>query len=313
MPTPYSLIVPTDQASQPPYTGRFAPSPTGPLHFGSLIAAVGSYLEARSRQGQWFVRIEDVDRPRIVPGAADAILRALERYGFRWDGSVLYQSQRLTRYQEALETLLQSGWAYPCSCTRREIAALSPQRIYAGLCRKGVLRPDRPQTIRVRTHTRQIGFRDKIQGDFTQVLTTDVGDFVIRRADGIYAYQLAVVVDDAAQGITHIVRGSDLLDSTPRQIHLQQLLKYPIPNYMHLPIALDSKGYKLSKQTGATALSLQQPGQSLYAVLALLGQTPPAELARWHPEAIWHWAIAHWQSHAIPQVYSLSCDNIARA
>ncbi|MEZ5589642.1 MAG: tRNA glutamyl-Q(34) synthetase GluQRS [Gammaproteobacteria bacterium] len=312
MPTPYSLIVSTDQASQPPYTGRFAPSPTGPLHFGSLIAAVGSYLEARSRQGRWFVRIEDVDRPRIVPGAADAILRALERYGFCWDGPVLYQSQRLTLYQEALETLLKSGWAYPCSCTRREIAALSPQRIYPGLCRKGVLRPDRPQTIRVRTHTRQIGFRDTVQGDFAQVLTTDVGDFVIRRADGVYAYQLAVVVDDAAQGITHIVRGSDLLDSTPRQIHLQQLLKYPTPNYMHLPIALDSKGYKLSKQTGATALSLQQPGQSLYAVLMLLGQTPPVELALWYPEAIWHWAIEHWQSHAIPRVYSLSCGNMAR-
>ena len=296
-----SLSTPTDRTSQCSYTGRFAPSPTGPLHFGSLIAAVGSYLEARSQHGRWLIRIEDIDSPRTVPGAADAILSLLDTYGFTWDGPVPYQTQRLMFYQSAQEQLENAGLAYPCSCTRREIAALSPQRIYHGLCRKGVLQPDRPQAMRVITHNNPIGFRDAVQGNFAQVLASDVGDFVIRRSDGLYAYQLAVVVDDAEQGVTHIVRGSDLLDSTPRQIYLQQLLNLPTPSYMHLPIVLDNTGHKLSKQTGATGLSLTHCGQSLFAALAFLGQKPPAELMHWRPEAIWQWAIAHWCRQTIPR------------
>jgi len=301
----YSPANTADSANQFSYIGRFAPSPTGPLHFGSLLAAVGSFLEARSRQGRWLLRIEDVDRPRTVADAAETILQQLDAYGFTWDDPVCYQSQRTDYYRAALEKLQTASMAYDCSCTRREITALSAQRIYPGLCRNGVLRPDRPPTVRLRTHKRLISFLDALQGYYAQTLESEVGDFLLRRADGCFAYQLAVVADDAEQGVTHIVRGSDLLDSTPRQIHLQQLLALPTPAYMHLPIVLDNKNYKLSKQTGATALPLQNPGPPLHAALALLGQRPPAELAHWRTEEIWHWAITHWRSQAIPRVYSL--------
>jgi glutamyl-Q tRNA(Asp) synthetase len=289
-----------------PLRGRFAPSPTGLLHGGSLIAALGSFLEARCRGGEWLVRIEDVDTPRTVPGAANAILRVLERCGLDWDGPVLYQSQRTATYQAALDRLLNRGLAYPCTCTRRELAghprAADGSPIYPGYCRAGVRPPDRPQAIRLRVDDAPLACHDAIQGDHRQCLTREVGDFVIRRTDGWFAYQLAVVVDDADQGITHIVRGSDLLDSTPRQIYLQQLLDLPTPEYAHLPIAVDLHGHKLSKQTGAKPLDVHNPGPELWNALRFLGQSPPLELIHTPTAEIIAWALAHWQLTKVPTI-----------
>jgi len=227
------------------------------LHFGSLVAALGSFLEARRWDSEWLVRIEDVDVSRAVPGAADAILRALERCELFWDGPVLYQSQRTEAYRAALERLSSAELAYPCTCSRRELA-MNPRGsdggpIYPGHCRVGVRQPDRPRAIRLRTTDAPLAFRDAVQGEFRQCLASEVGDFVVRRADGLFAYQLAVVVDDADQGVTQVVRGSDLLDSTPRQIYLQRLLGLPTPEYAHLPVAVDGRGNKLSKQQAEQA------------------------------------------------------------
>jgi len=281
------------------------------LHFGSLIAALGSFLVARSQGGRWLVRIEDIDAPRVVPGAAEAILHTLEAYGLHWDGPVLYQSQRVEHYQAALQKLLDAGLAYPCTCSRREIARLaaigSSGMIYPGICRGGARYPRRPCAMRVRTDSQWVYFKDTIQGDYSQCLETEVGDFVIRRADGFFAYQLAVVVDDAAQHISQIVRGSDLLDSTPRQIYLQKLLGLPIPRYSHLPVAVNSAGDKLSKQTRATPLDNQRPAPALIAALKFLQQQPPAELVRAQPAVILAWALEHWQPERIPAVRTLAC------
>lgn len=293
--------------------GRFAPSPTGPLHAGSLVAALGSYLEARRRDGQWLVRIEDVDTLRTVPGAADAILRALECCALFWDGPVLYQSQRIERYRGVLESLEAAGLAYPCTCTRRELAHRPRARdggsIYPGTCRGGVRHPDRPRAMRLRVTDIPVGFQDTLQGLYRQHLTSEVGDFVIRRADGLFAYQLAVVVDDADQGITQVVRGSDLLDSTPRQIYLQRLLGLPTPHYTHLPVALDTRGEKLSKQTHAPPLDEHHPSPALVAVLRFLGQRPPLELEREPPALVLDWALAHWRLEQVPAVLARRWDN----
>lgn len=286
--------------------GRFAPSPTGPLHFGSLIAAVGSFLEARRQDGEWLLRIEDVDAPRTAPGATAAILRALERHGLLWDGPVVQQSQRIAHYQEALERLLGSGLAYPCTCTRRELASGPRGRdgapIYPGTCRAGPRGPDRPSALRLRVTDALIRFHDAVQGDHGQRLEREVGDFVLRRADGLFAYQLAVVVDDAAQEVTQVVRGADLLDSTPRQIVLQRLLGLPTPQYAHLPVAVDAHGDKLSKQTGAPPLDERNPGPTLWAALRFLGQQPPPQLAREPPTVILDWALTHWRLERVPTV-----------
>lgn len=291
---------------QGPARGRFAPSPTGPLHFGSLVAALGSFLEARHRGGEWLVRIEDVDVPRVVPGAADAILRALERCGLFWDGPVLYQSRRTERYQAALERLLHAGRAYPCTCSRRELVACPRARdgspIYPGHCRGGVRHPDRPCAIRLHTTDVMLAFQDAVQGDYRQRLETEVGDFVIRRADGLFAYQLAVVVDDADQAITHVVRGSDLLDSTPRQMYLQSLLEWPTPRYGHLPVATDARGDKLSKQTHAPPLDKRNPNPAIWAALRFLGQEPPPALADAPVAEIVSWALAHWRLERVPVI-----------
>lgn len=279
------------------YIGRFAPSPTGPLHFGSLVAAVGSYLEAKTHGGHWLVRMEDLDPPREQPGAADLILRTLEAYGFEWDGPVLYQSRRGEAYEAALERLRQDGLLYPCSCSRKEIADSAMQGIegpvYPGTCRNG-LHGKPARAWRVRTTTQETAFDDAIQGRQSQMLERNIGDFVLKRADGFYAYQLAVVVDDAEQGITHVVRGADLLDSTPRQIWLQQLLGLPTPQYMHLPIATNAAGEKLSKQTLAPPLDLTDPVPALWQALAFLGQNPPEELAITSLAGLWQWAQNQW-------------------
>jgi glutamyl-Q tRNA(Asp) synthetase len=271
------------------YTGRFAPSPTGPLHLGSLIAAAASWLDARATGGRWLVRIEDLDRPRCVPGAADAMLRALDRLGLQWGGEVLYQSRRLDHYRAALQKL--APHTYWCGCSRREIAdsslglAADGAHIYPGTCRAGTARK---RALRVRTTPEPIAFVDRVQGRDEQVLEHDIGDFVLYRADGLFAYQLAVVVDDAAQGVTDVVRGADLLDSTPRQIYLQRLLGVPTPRYLHVPVALDATGDKLSKQTGAAPIETQ-PG-ALRQALAFLGQPEAATLAEalraWNPQLI---------------------------
>jgi glutamyl-Q tRNA(Asp) synthetase len=237
------------------YRGRFAPSPTGPLHFGSLVAAVGSFLEARSRGGEWLVRVEDLDPPREAAGAADLILRTLEAYGLHWDGELVFQSSRGELYQAALARLIETGAVYPCACSRREIGEASTMAgIYPGTCREG-LPPGRPaRAMRLRVGSRAVHFLDGVQGSVEQYLDTQVGDFVIQRADGLIAYQLAVVVDDAAQGVNAVVRGSDLLESTGRQMLLQRLLGLPPVDYVHLPVATDAVGAKLSKQTGASPL-----------------------------------------------------------
>jgi len=288
------------------YRGRFAPSPTGPLHFGSLIAALGSYLEARRRNGEWLVRIEDLDPPREVAGADRLILENLERYGFEWDGEVVYQSHRNDYYLDALDSLQRMGLLYRCGCSRKEIAERSgqlglPAGVYPGTCRARQADIRQQHALRLLTEGQQVEFQDAIQGTIKQDIAEAVGDFVLRRADGPFAYQLAVVVDDAEQGITEVVRGSDLLDSTPRQILLQRYLDYPTPGYCHLPVAVNAEGLKLSKQTFAPPLDLAQPIPSLWQALRFLGQTPPMELLEADLDSFWRWAIAHWQADAVPR------------
>ncbi|MBD3609262.1 MAG: tRNA glutamyl-Q(34) synthetase GluQRS, partial [Gammaproteobacteria bacterium] len=263
----------------PQYTGRFAPSPTGPLHLGSLIAAVGSYLEARSHHGRWLLRMEDVDLHRNIEGASDDILRTLELFGFEWDEHVLYQSTRYPDYEQVVAELRDNHLAYPCGCTRKLIDEQIAQHgltpgIYPGTCRNGLAKGMHERAIRVQIDDRVVSFEDALQGVYQQHLPTEVGDFVIHRADGVYAYQLAVTVDDAAQGITHVVRGSDLLDSTPRQIYLQQVLGYTTPKYVHLPVIVNHSGQKLSKQTYASPLDTNKVAPLLVQALSYLGHSP---------------------------------------
>ena len=273
------------------YVGRFAPSPTGPLHFGSLVAALASYMEARSAKGKWLLRMEDLDKPREQPGAADAILRALEAFGLNWDGAVEYQSRRTALYQAALDRL--KAHTYPCGCTRREMAdsalAIDGGRVYGGDCRGGLAARKTARAIRIKAQG-NISFVDRTQGAQAQDLERDFGDFVLWRADGQFAYELAVVVDDAGQGVTDVVRGADLLDSTARQIYLQQRLGLPTPRYLHIPVAINAAGEKLSKQTGAQAVDCARPGGTLRRAFAFLGQVPTEDLAEglqnWNPSRI---------------------------
>ncbi|MDO8990351.1 MAG: tRNA glutamyl-Q(34) synthetase GluQRS [Sideroxyarcus sp.] len=282
------------------YRGRFAPSPTGPLHFGSLIAAVGSYLDAKHHRGTWLVRMEDLDTPRCVPGATEDILRTLEAFGLHSDEPVIYQSRRTAAYEAALLKLQTNGAVYPCCCTRKEIADSALHGIegpvYPGTCRDGIPAGREGRAWRVRTDNKTIEFGDALQGRITQHLETEIGDFVVKRADDLFAYQLAVVVDDAFQGITHIVRGADLLASTARQIHLQRLLNFPTPAYMHLPVAVNEAGEKLSKQTLAAPVDAAHPARTLMHVLDFLQQRPPAELANYDTKAVLDWAVANWDA-----------------
>ena len=282
------------------YHGRFAPSPTGALHFGSLVAAVASWLDARAVGGRWSVRIEDVDGPRTVPGAAEAILRALEACGLAWDGPVEWQSRRTALYDAALGRLRDAGRTYRCRCSRREVAdsALPGMEgvVYPGTCRTLRVGEDEPGAVRLLVPPGVVAFEDRVQGRIAQDVAREVGDFVLRRRDGLHAYQLAVVVDDAAQGVTDVVRGADLLASTPRQIVLQQALGLATPRYLHFPVAADAHGEKLSKQNRAAPLEGADAAGAVAAALAFLGQpapgagTPPAMLAqaarRWDPACI---------------------------
>ena len=280
-----------------PYVGRFAPSPTGPLHFGSLIAALASWLDAKRAGGKWLVRMEDLDQPRVVHGAADTILRQLEDFGLEWDGPVVRQSARLALYQDALQKL--ATHSYPCACTRRELEdsalAIDGSRIYPGTCRNGLARGKTARAVRLRTDSVPIRFTDRVQGEIAQSVETEVGDFVLRRADGLFAYQLAVVVDDDAQGITDVVRGADLLDSTVRQIFLQRLLGFATPRYLHTPIATNGAGEKLSKQTHAPAARLADMPRAL----AFLGMRAPDGLAA---KELCEWATANWDPAGIPRL-----------
>jgi glutamyl-Q tRNA(Asp) synthetase len=286
--------------------GRFAPSPTGWLHFGSLVAAVGSFLDARASGGRWLLRIEDIDQQRTVPGAADAILRALAGLAFEWDGEVLYQSRRLDVYRAALNQLRDSGDVYPCACSRREIAARAPALgvdgglVYPGTCRSGLPPGRSARSWRMLAPAQEISFDDRVQGMQRQDLAAVVGDFVLLRADGQFAYQLAVVVDDAAQGITSVVRGADLLDSTPRQIWLAQRLRLPVPAYAHLPLVSNTAGEKLSKQTRARAIDAATGSPLLAAALEFLGHAVPTDVRHSQPPEFWRWAIANWSITRVP-------------
>jgi glutamyl-Q tRNA(Asp) synthetase len=338
------------------YRGRFAPSPTGLLHFGSLIAALGSYLDAKHYHGKWLVRIEDLDTPRTIKGSAEAVLRTLEAFGLHWDESILYQSQRTEAYEEALQRLHNLDAIYACACTRKEIADSALHGIdgliYPGTCRnkahslpnpldettshstklqKSVAKslvtpvvegmkaarnlawrvltdiPFPPPTLGGRkepyslSHRRRIRegegfveFDDSLQGRITQHLENEIGDFLVKRADGLFAYQLAVVVDDAYQGITHVVRGADLLSSTPRQIYLQRLLGLSTPAYLHLPVAINNRGEKLSKQTLASPVSMSNLSATLRCALEFLHQPIPETVTLGNHQEILAWAITHW-------------------
>lgn len=296
--------------SRASYVGRFAPSPTGPLHAGSLVAATASYLDARAHRGRWLLRIEDLDPPREARGASAAIIATLARLGFAHDGEVIHQSARDAAYRAAFERLAATGLVYPCACTRREVAdsvlrgsrerARTAELIYPGSCRNGMPAGREARAWRVRVDARPITWRDRRTGEMVERLDETVGDFVLRRADGLWAYQLAVVVDDAWQGVTDVVRGADLGGSTGRQVYLQRLLGLPTPRYLHVPVLLDARGEKLSKQTGAAPVDARDGVAPLNAALRFLGlgEIAAVDPAGFWPEAIRRWAGSPWMSRA---------------
>jgi glutamyl-Q tRNA(Asp) synthetase len=277
----------------PRYVGRFAPSPTGPLHLGSLVAAVASYLHARQARGEWLVRIEDIDPPREVPGAADDLLRTLEAFELEWDRPVLYQSSRLAAYRAAAERLLATGRAFRCRCSRSELRAGAdgqPGRA-PGTCRERLV-PTGDAATRVRVDLGPVVVHDALQGRVETDLSATLGDYIVARRDGLPAYHLAVVLDDAEQQVTSVVRGVDLLVSTAAHVHLQTVLELPTPQYFHVPVVVNARHQKLSKQTGAGAVA---PGPAAAeTALRLLGLDVPRELAGERPGRLWQWALPHW-------------------
>jgi glutamyl-Q tRNA(Asp) synthetase len=281
----------------PAYIGRFAPSPSGPLHFGSLIAAVGSYLQAKSQYGKWLVRMEDIDTPRMISGMDSDILRTLERFGLYWDDTVLYQSQRLERYQQQFTQLQQQGLLYGCQCSRKQIAALGG--IYNNHCAalrltSGVL------SWRIRSNNVQTHFTDRVFGQQHIPLALAQEDYIVKRRDGLFAYQLVVVLDDIDQHISEVIRGADLLQMTPRQQALFTLLQAPAPSYGHLPLAVLKAGFKLSKQNQAAPISQWPPAQVMHTVLTFLGHQPPAALQQAPATEQLSWALTHWQLAKVP-------------
>ena len=297
-----------------PYVGRFAPSPTGPMHFGSLLAAVASYLQARTNNGKWLLRVEDIDPPRAQPGATDLILSALESYEFEWDGAVSFQSASHDSHEAAVQNLLKSEDAYHCGCSRRDLSSAETGplgTIYPGTCRAGCGTEE--FAIRVRTNDDALSFDDGLQGRQSQCLESESGDFIIKRRDGLIAYQLAVVVDDFEQGITEVVRGIDLMDSTPRQLWLQQLLGFPSPSYLHMPVAIFPNGQKLSKNTGAPGIPTDRTSETLVAALQALGQQPPDQLERATLGQIWAWAQDNWHLGPMEQETQILVDSSAMA
>jgi glutamyl-Q tRNA(Asp) synthetase len=287
-------------------TGRFAPSPTGPLHLGSLLAAVGSYLDARTHGARWLVRIEDLDTPRVVPGCAGDMLRTLEAFGFEWDGEVLFQSTRLEAYREAHDRLAAIGRTFACSCSRKDLGNGGDDAPgYPGSCRKGALKPG-PTALRFRVSDAPIHFDDLFQGPQDLDLAA-CGDVVVRRRDGLASYQLAVVVDDAFQDVTRVVRGADLLSSTAWQLDLQATLDLPRPIYGHLPLVVEADGTKLSKSRQAVGLDPSQVAIGLTTTLTLLSHAPPPDLARDSVKNLWDWAFEHWNPQALAGRRQVPC------
>jgi glutamyl-Q tRNA(Asp) synthetase len=282
--------------------GRFAPTPSGDLHLGSLYTAAASFLDARTHGGRWLLRMEDLDRPREVAGSADEILRTLEQFGFEWDGAVTRQSQRAAHYAAALCELRAQQRTFACSCSR---AQLEDELRYPGTCRARRLAPDTPAALRLRVEAVPVQFSDRIQGTYRQNVADAVGDFILQRRDRIYAYVLAVVVDDAAQGVTHIVRGADLLDNTPRQIYLQRLLGLPEPSYAHVPVLTEPDGAKLAKSRRSVRVGTNSPLAQLCSAFSLLGLSPPPSLASAAISEAWRWAIAHWDLDKVPKRLNL--------
>lgn len=300
-----------------PYRGRFAPSPSGELHFGSLIAAVASYLQARTQKGEWLLRIEDIDENRTVKHSDQHILQALELFGFEWDGDIVYQSQRKSLYQDYLDALIEAKQVFACDCTRSQLRQQAEQQnqdhavnttVYPGICRNKALSLTRPLSLRCLTSTTNICFNDQIQGHYQVNLADDCGDFIVKRRDGFFAYQLVVVIDDAEQGITDIVRGADLLSSTPQQIYLQQLLNLAPVSYAHLPVAMQKHGSKLSKSHQDLAVRKQIPAEILHTVFSYLQQSPPPELARSSVDEIWQWAFDNWDISQIRPAREIIID-----
>lgn len=294
------------------YRGRFAPTPSGPLHFGSLVAAAGSYLDALAHGGEWHVRIDDIDPPRVVAGAADQILRTLETFGFEWQGPVVYQRHRTDRYAAAIEHLLRAGTLYACTCSRTEIAAAGLPGLegprYPGTCRSGPSHPERMRALRLRVSADRISFHDGLQGTIEQDVSLATGDFVVRRADGIPSYHLACAVDDGDAGFDPIVRGADLIDSTPRQILLQRALGLPTPEYLHLPVALDATGAKLSKQTLAPAVGNDPVSDTLCRVFAFLGHPVPDNLQAADGRTLWLWGRGVWSRERLSGIRSAAAS-----
>lgn len=298
-------------AVHPPYRGRFAPTPSGPLHFGSIVAALGSYLEARAHAGEWHLRIDDLDPPRVVPGATDSILRCLEQLGFQWDGPIIYQSRRTPAYHAALHQLRQRGVVYPCACTRKEIAEHAQAgvegRVYPGTCRQGMPPRREARALRLLTTAARVHFDDAVLGPQSRDLEREAGDFALYRADGVFSFHLASAVDDGELDMTDIVRGADLLESSARQIYVLGLLGLKAPRYAHLPVAVNAQGEKLSKQTLAEPIDPSEPSRVLSRVLRFLGQSPREELSRADAPEVWQWAIANWRLERVPRASALPC------
>jgi glutamyl-Q tRNA(Asp) synthetase len=292
--------------------GRFAPSPTGPLHLGSLYTALASFLEARSQQGLWRLRIDDLDTPRNVKGSAETILKTLETFGLCWDGEVFYQSQHVDVYADIINDLQRNKLIYPCTCSRKTLTTTDRRHalldIYPGTCRDYPTFPDCPYALRIKIDSRIIEFQDELQGLISHNLAVQDGDFIVKRKDLIIAYQFAVVIDDNLQQVNHIVRGFDLLEATPKQIYLQQLLGLSIPRYMHVPIIVDRRGFKLSKQTRALAVDLTTPNRVIFKLLNLLKQNPPIELQFAPVNELLSWAIKHWNPDLLKNTQVVNCD-----
>lgn len=286
------------------YVGRFAPSPTGSLHFGSLVAAVASFCDARANHGKWLLRMEDVDQSRSVKGAANSIIQTLEEFGFEWDTEIIYQSQRREQYEAHLEKLKLKNLVYACTCSRKEINLTNPKMgiegaIYPKTCLNNPIKQNKQAAWRIHTPNEMITFKDEVQGLIEQNISQEIGDFILLRADKLFAYQLAVVTDDAAQGVTHVIRGADLLLSTPRQIYLQHLLDLATPSYAHIPIICNSIGEKLSKQTLAKTIKKCDASALTFKALSLLNQEPPTELINEPVQTILNWGVDHWQLNAV--------------
>jgi len=298
------------------YRGRFAPTPSGPLHFGSMIAAIASFCDARSNDGNWYVRIDDIDAPRAVAGVADDILHTLDAFALHWDGRPLCQSTNKDAYHRALHLLRSNGRVFYCACSRKDVSETGipgPQGpVYAGTCRNGLASGRLARSLRLRVDNHTVsGFTDGLQGEVRQDLATEVGDFVVYRSGGMFSYHLACVVDDALLGITDIVRGADLIDCTLRQIFLQRLLGVPTPRYLHLPVATHPDGAKLSKQTHAAPVDPAQASPTIYQALRFLGQQPPTELALWPPQTALEWAVKSWRRKRLPAVCAIESPPVS--